>query len=131
MVGALTLSGMRVLYPYDGPVDAERFVDFIEHKLRPYLTKADVIIMDNCRTHHAKLVTEKLRELSIRSVFMPPYSPELNPIEESWSVIKGKLKQNKARTIATYVDGLMDAKKSIDAEKAKAFFKHAKLFETL
>jgi transposase len=131
MVGALKKSGMQPIYPYDGPIDAERFVDFIEHKLKPTLKDGDVIIMDNCRTHYAKVVSDKLKSLSIDTLFMPPYSPELNPIEESWSVIKTRLKQKKPRNIADYVDALMDAKKSIDAKMAEAFFNHASSFQTL
>ena len=130
MIGALKNSGMQALYPYDGSIDAQRFTDFIEHKLKPHLNNGDVIIMDNCRTHYAKLVTDKLKALSIDTLFLPPYSPELNPIEESWSVIKTKLKRKKARNIPDYIDALLDAKKSIDNAMAEAFFKHAQSFQT-
>jgi transposase len=131
MVGAIKNSGMQALYPYDGAVDGERFIDFIEHKLMPYLSDDDVVIMDNCRTHHAKVVTDRLEALSIKTLFLPPYSPELNPIEEGWSVIKGKLKRKKARNISDYVDGLKEAKQLVDAKMSEAFFKHAASFETL
>ena len=131
MVGALKKSGMEVLYPYDGAVDSERFVDFLEHKLKPHLDSGDVLIMDNCRTHHAALVKAKAAELSVPILYLPPYSPELNPIEESWSVIKNKMRQKKPRNIAEYVDGIIDAQMSIDTEKATAFFRHAKSFGNL
>jgi hypothetical protein len=72
MVGALKISGMQALYPYDGPVDGERFIDFIENKLLPHLNDGDVLIMDNCRTHYAKVVTAKLEALSIDTLFLPP-----------------------------------------------------------
>ena len=130
MVGALKNSGMQVLYPYDGSIDAERFIDFIEHKLKPYLNNGDVIIMDNCPIHYAKMVTDKLKALSIDTLFLPPYSPELNPIEESWSVIKAKLKRKKARNIPDYIDGMLEAKQSINGKIADAFFKHAQSFHT-
>ncbi len=97
----------------------------------PYLSDGDVIIMDNCRTHYAKVVTDRLEALSIKTLFLPPYSPELNPIEESWSVIKGKLKRKKARNISDYVDGLTEAKQVVDAKMSEAFFKHAASFENL
>lgn len=130
MVGALKKSGMQALYPYDGAVDGERFIDFIEHKLMPHLSDGDVIIMDNCRTHYARIVPDRLEALSIKTLFLPPYSPELNPIEESWSVIKARLKRKKARNISDYVDGLMEAKQGIHATMSDAFFKHAASFET-
>lgn len=131
MVGALDRDGLRALHPYDGSVDSEKFIDFIESKLKPCLKKGDVIIMDNCKIHYAKRVTEKLKQMSVQTLFMPPYSPELNPIEETWSVIKGRLKQKKARNLTDYIHGLMEAKKTITPKKARAFFKHAKSFETL
>lgn len=131
MVGALKISGMQALYPYDGPVDAERFIDFIENKLLPHLNDGDVLIMDNCRTHYANIVTAKLEALSIDTLFLPPYSPELNPIEESWSVIKAELKREKARNIPDYIDTLLDAKKRIDQDMAGAFFKHLESFHSL
>jgi transposase len=130
MVGAMKISGMPTIYPYDGPVDAERFIDFIEHKLKPHLGDKDVIIMDNCRTHHAKIVTERLKALGIDTLFLPPYSPELNPIEEGWSVIKTKLKRKKPRSIPDYIDALLDAQIGIDGEMGKAFFKHAASFHS-
>jgi transposase len=130
MIGALKISGLQALYPYDGPINAERFIDFIEHKLRPYLNPGDVIIMDNCRTHHAKIVSEKLKSLSIDTLFLPPYSPELNPIEESWAVIKARLKRKKARNIVDYIDGLVEAKNHVDEAMGEAFFNHATSFET-
>jgi transposase len=128
LVGALKKSGMQELYPYDGSVDAERFADFIENKLKPHLKAGDVLIMDNCRTHHALLLKEKLKELSLEVLYLPPYSPELNPIEECWSVIKGHLKRIKARNISDYVKGIFDAKKAIDGLKGAAFFRHAASF---
>lgn len=73
------------------------------------MTKDDVLIMDNCSIHHSKLVKSRLQELSIEVLYTPPYSPELNPIEEAWSAIKGRLRREKARTIPEYVDGLLDA----------------------
>lgn len=83
MVGALKKSWMQALYPYDGAVNAERFLHFIEHQLQPKLNMHHVLIMDNCRTHHALLVKNRLKELGIQVLFLPPYSPELNPIEEA------------------------------------------------
>ena len=67
---------------------------------------------------------------SIDTLFLPPYSPELNPIEESWAVIKAWLKRKKARNIGDYIDGLLDAKENIDEAIGEAFFKHAASFET-
>lgn len=131
MVGALKTTGMEVLYPYDGAVNAERFLHFIEHQLHPKLSKHDVLIMDNCRTHHALLVKKRLKELGIGVLFMPPYSPELNPIEEAWSIIKEKLRRRKPRNISEYVKAIIELKNCITNQISEALFRHAASFGTL
>lgn len=128
MVGAIKESGLQVVYPYDGAVDADKFLDFIDTKLLPKIAPGDVLIMDNCRTHHSRVVKARLQELSIEVLYLPPYSPELNPIEEAWSPIKDKLRRKKARTIPDYLDGLLDACISIDSKKCQGFFRHAAQF---
>ena len=131
MVGAMKESGMQTVYPYDGAVDSEKFLHFLEAKLLPKMTKDDVIIMDNSSIHHSKVVKARLQELSVEVLYMPPYSPELNPIEEAWSAIKGRLRRRKARTIPEYVDGLVEACNAIDSNKCKGFFRHAAQFGSL
>lgn len=131
MVGAIRNSEMEALYPYDGAVNAEKFIHFIENQLVHKLSSDDVLIMDNGPVHKSKAVRERLAELSIRVLFMPPYSPELNPIEETWSVIKNKLRREKARTLPDYVDSLLQALKCITPEKCAAFFKHSSSFSSL
>lgn len=69
--------GIQTVYPYDGSVDSEKFIHFLEEKLLPKMTKADVIIMDNCSIHHSKLVKARLQELSIEVLYMPPSPPNL------------------------------------------------------
>ncbi len=128
MIGAIKESGLQAVYPYDGAINAERFLDFIENKVLPKMVPGDVLIMDNCRVHHSKLVKAWLKKLSVEVLYLPPYSPELNPIEEAWSVIKQGLRRAKARTIAAYVDGLSQACKVIDSLKSKGFFRHAAKF---
>lgn len=131
LVGALKKSGMPALYPYDGAVDSERFIDFIERCLQPNLNHDDVLIMDNCRIHHSKVVKRCMEELSIKVLYLPPYSPELNPIEEAWSVIKGRLKRKKARNILDYIESMIEAKESMAPEKCSGFFKHSASFQKL
>ena len=72
MVGAIKKSGLRVVYPYDGAIDADKFLDFTETKLLPKIVPGDVLIMDNCRTHHSKTVKTRLQELGIEVLYLPP-----------------------------------------------------------
>ena len=125
LVGAIRLNESPVLYPFDGAVDGERFLYFLEHHLAPKLRSGDVVIMDNCRIHHIADVKTLLGKVGATPLFMPPYSPELNPIEETWSLIKATFKSLEARTIAAYVDALEIAKNAVTPEKIKAYFNHA------
>jgi transposase len=125
LVGAIRLGENPVLYPFDGAVDGERFLWFLEHHLMPTLRAGDVVIMDNCRIHHIADVKTLLSSVGASPLFMPPYSPELNPIEEAWSLIKATFKSLEARTISAYVDALEFARQSLTREKIRAFVDHA------
>lgn len=127
MVGAIRLKQKPLVHPYDGPVDGERFLSFLD-KLLPGLSEGDAVIMDNCRIHHIDAVHEKLATVGARPLFLPPYSPELNPIEEVWSQIKNTLKSLEARTIAAYVEALNYAKSLVTFENIEAYFNHADSF---
>ena len=69
----------------------------MKEQLIPSLEKDDVVIMDNMRSHHAKIVTELLNKAGISYMYLPPYSPDLNPIEKMWSKMKSILRKRKIR----------------------------------
>lgn len=115
---------MRELYPYDGSIDGERFLDFLD-RLLPKLQPGNVVVMDNLRVHHMAAVKEKLKISEIGLLYLPPYSPERNPIEEAWSLIKRKFKSAEADSITGYIDTMRGAFSSVTQEIATALFKHA------
>lgn len=127
LTGGIKLGETPVLYPFDGAVNEERFLCFLD-MLKPTINKGDVIIMDNCRIHKTEAVKDRIESFGARPLFLPPYSPELNPIEETWSLTKGVFKSSEARTIVEYVDVLDLAKKAVTPEKIEAYFKHADSF---
>lgn len=127
MVGAVRLRKEFLVHPFDGPVDGERFLVFID-KLCPTLTPGDVVIMDNCRIHHIDEVSRRLEAVGARALYLPPYSPELNPIEEVWSLTKGVLRSLEPRNIVDYIAALYHAVKQVTAEKVEAYFRHADSF---
>lgn len=128
LVGAIRLGKEPVLYPFDGAVDGSKFLYFLQHHLVPTLRNGDVVIMDNCRIHHIIEVKTILNLVGAKPVFLPPYSPELNPLEEAWSLIKATFKSLEARTILAYLDALKIAKQAVTPEKIKAYFTHANSF---
>ena len=125
MVGSIRLSGLVALYPYDGAVDGYRFLDYLENQLLKSLNPGDVLVMDNLRVHHIEPVREMLRKAQITPLFLPPYSPELNPIEEAWSKIKSIFRGLEARTIPAFVDVLNETYSSITVENITGWFQHA------
>jgi len=130
LVGAIRLEEQPVLYPFDGSADGEKFVFFLKEKLLPTLKDGDVVIMDNCRIHYVKEVTEVLKFVGARPLFLPPYSPELNPIEEVWSLVKNVFKSLEARTISAYVDALEIARNAVTNDRISEYFQHANSFLT-
>jgi transposase len=125
LVGAVRLDGVNALYPYDGAVDGERFLLFLKEQLIPTLKIGDVVVMDNLRVHHIEPVKIMIEEANARLLYLPPYHPELNPIEEAWSKIKNIFRKVEARTISALVDALEHARNAVSKDDLLGYFKHA------
>lgn len=128
LVGAVRTTGMCGLYPYDGPIDGFRFLDFLDNHLLPNLQHGDVVVMDNLRVHHIEGVKTLLATVGARPLFLPPYSPERNPIEEIWSQIKRIFRTAEARTITAMIEAMKLAQKSVTTQKIEGYFSHAGYF---
>ena len=124
LVGAISAQGMRELYPYDGAIDGERFLAFLE-RLLPKLKPGNVIVMDNLRVHHIAEVKGRLKAAGIGLLYLPPYSPERNPIEEAWALIKRIFRSAEANSIVRYIDTMHKAFSVVTREIATALFTHA------
>lgn len=125
MAGLLGPTEMKALYPYAGYFNGEHYLDYVENHLIPSLKAGDAVIMDNARIHHIPQAKQMFFEAKIDLIFLPPYSPEYNPIEEGWSVIKSVLKKLEARNISEYIDALNEAKISLTPGKIKGFYRHS------
>jgi len=96
----------------DGPVNKESFLAYIEQALVPTLHKGDIVIMDNLGSHKGSAVRKALRSAGAKLFFLPPYSPDLNPIEQVFSKLKTLLRKAEERTVATVwrrIGTLLDA----------------------
>lgn len=93
----------------DGAIDTDRFLAFVKDDLAPRLEKGDVVLMDNVRFHKADVIREAIEAVGARVLFTPPYSPEMNAIEEVFSFVKTSLRKAGARGIADLVDALRAA----------------------
>ena len=85
----------------DGPINAERFLVYIEEVLVPTLLPGDVVIMDNLGSHKGKAVRKAIRSAGAHLIFLPKYSPDLNPIEQVFAKLKHLLRKTAARTVET------------------------------
>lgn len=100
ILSSIQLDGSLHYTTFSGGTTVEKFKQYLENDLLPYLNPDSVLVMDNMKAHHAKAIKQLLEEAKVRYIFLPPYSPDLNPIENLWSKVKALLRKFKARTIA-------------------------------
>ncbi len=93
MLSSIRLNGKSEGIIFNGGVNKEIFKEYIEDILLPTLKAGDIIIMDNLRAHNADFNWRKFKRRKVELKRLPPYSPDLNPIEMMWSVIKNKLRR--------------------------------------
>ena len=108
-VGGLTLAGFVAPMLLDGPMDGECFLAWVEQMLAPTLRPGDIVVMDNLAAHKVAGVRQAIEACEAELRYLPPYSPDLNPIENAFAKLKAHLRKSKARTI----DALWQADGSI------------------
>jgi transposase len=104
--GAISLDGIRAMMAYEGGTTREAFLHFVRKALVPALRRGDVVVMDNLSTHYCQGVRESIEAAGATVLYLPPYSPELNPIEHTWSKLKALLRRVEARTLRTLAGAL-------------------------
>ncbi len=98
-VGALRLEGMTAPMVLDGAMHGAAFLAYVEQVLVPTLTPGDIVIMDNLSVHKSTAVRQAIEAAGAELRFLPPYSPDFNPIEMAFSKLKAFLKKTAARTV--------------------------------
>jgi transposase len=98
LLGAMRHTGWVVLRTMFATANAERFVGWLTRHLLPKLRRGDVLVMDNLRAHHDRRVRPACRQRGIRVLYLPPYSPDLNPIEPGWALQKQQVRKHAPRT---------------------------------
>ncbi|WP_246811258.1 IS630 family transposase [Mesorhizobium sp. AA22] len=102
--GALRLTGMTAPFVYDGAMNGVVFLAYVEQVLAPTLTPGDVVVMDNLPAHKSGGVREAIEAAGAKLMFLPPYSPDFNPIENAFAKLKALLRARAERTIAALWD---------------------------
>jgi transposase len=124
ILGAISLRGMIATMTIEAATDAEIFLAYVEHVLCPSLKPGDVVVMDNLSSHKVSGVREWIEKAGAEVLYLPPYSPDLNPIEKAGAKLKQLLCSAKARTREALDQALEEALKLISAENDQAWFHH-------
>ena len=95
----LRLNALTAPLVLDGPMDGECFLAYVEQVLAPSLTPGDVVVMDNLPAHRVKGVNAAIERAGATLLYLPPYSPDFNPIEQAFSKLKAHLRKAAARTL--------------------------------
>jgi transposase len=122
IIGALRLDGPSAAMVIEGATDTETFAAYVEQILVPTLRANDVVVLDNLSPHHAPRVTEAIQAAGAAVLFLPPYSPDFNPIEKMWSKVKQILRSTKARSRETLFEAIGQALASVTPSDAFGWF---------
>jgi transposase len=124
-IAALRQESIAAPFLVEGPVDAEVFTVYLEQVLCPQLREGDTLILDNLATHKIQNVTRLLSARGVGLRYLPPYSPDLNPIELAFAKLKTHLRQAAARNLDALHSALAAALNSFAPQHCRAFFRHA------
>jgi transposase len=122
LISGIRLDGPCAPWLFEGPMDGEMFLAWVSQGFAPALRPGDVVILDNLATHKIQGVREVIEATGARLLYLPPYSPDFNPIEPMWSKIKQILRSHAPRTDEQLLLAAKTAFQSISAADCKGFF---------
>ena len=124
LVSTLSLTGISAPWLLPGAMNSDAFNVYVAQVLAPTLLPGDVVVLDNLSSHKAAGIQAAIEARGAKLLFLPPYSPDFNPIELCWSKIKTFLRAAKARTGDALLDAFANALASISLSDALAWFAH-------
>ena len=130
LVAALDVRGVRCSMQIEGAIDADSFGAFVERVLAPTLQPGDIVVMDNLSSHKGPRVRRLIEARGAQLVYLPPYSPDFNPIELAFSKIKQSLRTLAARTKDALWSSMQAVLDRVTASDATNFFRHCGIGDT-
>lgn len=124
LVHAIALDGTRAAMILDGPMDAVCFTGFCESFLAPALNPGDLVVMDNLGSHKSESARLAIEDAGAKAVLLPPYSPDLNPIEMIFSKLKQLIRSQRPRTLAKIVEATGNALTLLKEQDIHACYEH-------
>jgi transposase len=129
LIGGMSLDGLIATFSVVGSVNTDVFLFYVQEILIPQLWAGAIVLMDNLSVHHAQVIREAIEASGAKLVFLPPYSPDLSPIELCWSKLKQLLRSAKARTREALDQALTRIiNDCISSDDALGWFAHCGLF---
>ena len=124
MIAAVGLDGVQAPFALEGAVDTEAFAVYVERVLLPALHGGEIVVLDNLACHKHPHVRELIESVGAEVWYLPPYSPDFNPIEEMWSKIKQILRSLAARTFEGLIEAIGIAIKNVSLQDLAGWFIH-------
>jgi transposase len=125
VLGAVSLSGWVAVMSVEASTDGDVFLAYLEHVLCPQLKPGQLVVMDNLGAHKVDGVRELIEHTGASLCYLPPYSPDFNPIEKCWAQMKQKLRALKARSVITLQQALAEALATLTPQNAVNYFRHS------
>ena len=122
IIGAISMIGIVAMMYVELAVNTDIFLNYVEQLLLPKLKPGQYVIMDNARIHKSDAIVTLIESAGAKVVFLPPYSPDLSPIEKMWSKVKETLKRLMPRTKADFHNALALALDSVNEEDCEEWF---------
>lgn len=123
-IGGLRCDGLTAPAVFDGAINGDAFLAYVEQTLVPTLRTGDVVIMDNLSAHKAKGVREAIEAAGAMLLFIPPYSPDLNPIEQAFAKLKSLLRAKALRTVEALWQALGDLCDCFSPQECANYLRH-------
>ena len=124
LLSCMSVEGMGASLAVEGATNREAFEAYVERVLAPELRPGQVVVMDNLTAHKGERVREPIEGRGCKLLYLPPYSPDFNPIEEAFAKIKAVLRKAEARTREALVEAMGKAISAVSAQDARGFFEH-------
>jgi transposase len=124
VLSSMSAGGMGPSLTVEGTTTSVVFEAYVEQVLAPTLRRWQVVVMDNLSAHKGERVRELIEERGCELIYLPSYSPDLNPIEEAFSKIKGLVRKAEARTREALVEAIGSALSAVSSKDARSYFEH-------
>ena len=124
LLTSMSAEGVGPSLAVEGTTTRPVFETYVEKVLLPSLQRGQIVVMDNLTAHKGDRISELIESAGCELLYLPPYSPDLNPIEEAFSKIKGLLRKAGARSREALIEALGRALEAITSQDARGFFEH-------